>query len=81
MEPVQRLPMPSKEVLRRWREGHRRVSEEARRERMQMTPEQRLGALEMLYQFFKQMWQKAEPHPPCERWIRYKQKWLQKNRD
>jgi hypothetical protein len=71
--------MPSKEQMRRWREGHRQMNRDARLERMQLTYEQRLDAIEIMYQFFKSLPLAKAERPECERWIRYKRKWIQEN--
>ncbi|MCS6919842.1 MAG: hypothetical protein NZM28_08730 [Fimbriimonadales bacterium] len=48
MKPTPHPGMPSKEQMRCWREGHRQMNRDARLERLQMSHEQRLNALEML---------------------------------
>ncbi|MCS7300396.1 MAG: hypothetical protein NZ556_02400 [Fimbriimonadales bacterium] len=79
MKPAPHPGMPSKEQMRRWREGHRQMNRDARLERMQMSYEQRLNALEMLYKFFRSLEYVNFERPDCERWVRYKRKWIQEN--
>lgn len=69
--------MPPREVMRRWREGQRAVERLSRQERLQLTPEQRLQAIEQLYEFLKVMFGDSLHRAPCNRWKIIKRKWLQ----
>ncbi|MFN3690447.1 MAG: hypothetical protein ACK4UU_05930 [Fimbriimonadales bacterium] len=73
-------PMPPREVMRRWREGHREVERLRRQEWAAMSYTQRLRVLESLYAFARYLGLHQRPaQPPDERWRRIKQRWLQQN--
>lgn len=72
--------MPSKEQMRRWREGHREVERTRRLEWLAMSDVQRLHALELMYDFVLSLG--AHPHrveTVNTRWHRIKRRWLQMN--
>ncbi len=71
--------MPPAEAIRRWRDGLREVEALTRAERLQMTYEERLRAIQQLYSFWKSLGLLPESRPLCERWIEAKRRWLAKH--
>lgn len=72
--------MPSKEQMRRWREGHREVERIRRLEWGAMSDAQRLHMLEQLYGFIRLLGLHQRNEETINlRWHKIKQRWLQKN--
>jgi len=72
--------MPSKEQMRRWREGHREVERIRRQEWLAMSEEQRLRMLELMYDFARSLGTHQHRDETINtRWRKIKQRWLQQN--
>lgn len=72
--------MPPREVMRRWREGHRTVEKMRHQEWAAMSYAERLRALEMMYEFTRSLGlHQRSIQPPTDRWQRIKRRWLQQN--